>query len=539
MKKMMSGLLQSLFIVPSLLTMAQIASATPPPDWAVTAEQVDKSACRYPVAQTDQEIQKYFSQKEKNSETQDIELTGFSFRGEYSFYINLLKELLEKDLMNQSENSVDPVVLEAQKSCNKVLCAVEKIFGAKQAWKTLYLLDRFDLNTSYIRFYETSPMTTANLDGILNTLTFVPTHLFPLNHNQMLTHVDRTSKSNNLGTKSDASISLFNGWDRESKSRQAYLLFHEFAHRWSEHGIGEFVEYDESDEWLAITSWVKTASSMAYIWSHKDKYAKDDPNLIWISNYARNNSPEDFAESVSAYRFDPKRLEKLSPTRYAFIKQKVFGGIEFKNNLSCTLNKTTREQQVEVEALKKLEAPTHFYSKKTGKAETMPLRQLLEEQCLGSLVGAVYKKPGSFQEFNQCFANLLLKEFPSAYEWPFVDKVGGTTNFKMNLAKKSFIDEILKRYFVTKKAKTIMWTKDTVGSCKTFANSLRGFTAINSPLITETDSAKYQAVSQLAYAVGYHVCEDTLRGQKKTYTLDKNALQPFLKDLYFSLGVIN
>ncbi|MFN7824887.1 MAG: hypothetical protein ACK5P6_05960, partial [Pseudobdellovibrionaceae bacterium] len=45
---------------------------------------------------------------------------------------------------------------------------------------------------------------------------------------------------------------------------------------------------------------------------------------------------EDFAETFSAYRYNPRQLKKVSPKRYEFMKNKVFGGIEYTNDASCS-----------------------------------------------------------------------------------------------------------------------------------------------------------------------------------------------------------
>lgn len=48
------------------------------------------------------------------------------------------------------------------------------------------------------------------------------------------------------------------------------------------------------------------------------------------TSYAGKNPVEDFAESVSLYVANPQELLKKSPNRYAFVKNEVFGGKEFK-----------------------------------------------------------------------------------------------------------------------------------------------------------------------------------------------------------------
>lgn len=51
---------------------------------------------------------------------------------------------------------------------------------------------------------------------------------------------------------------------------------------------------------------------------------------MYPTKYAMDSEFEDFAESVTMYMLDPVRLERYSPSRYNFLRDSVFGGIEFK-----------------------------------------------------------------------------------------------------------------------------------------------------------------------------------------------------------------
>jgi Phage Mu protein F like protein len=50
---------------------------------------------------------------------------------------------------------------------------------------------------------------------------------------------------------------------------------------------------------------------------------------FYPTDYARTNEFEDFAESVTMYMLNPQRLRTYAPKRYAFIRDSVFGGVEF------------------------------------------------------------------------------------------------------------------------------------------------------------------------------------------------------------------
>ena len=50
-----------------------------------------------------------------------------------------------------------------------------------------------------------------------------------------------------------------------------------------------------------------------------------------VSDYARTNSSEDFAETYRAYIHEPAHLQEKSPEKFAFMRDKVFEGREYEN----------------------------------------------------------------------------------------------------------------------------------------------------------------------------------------------------------------
>ncbi len=51
------------------------------------------------------------------------------------------------------------------------------------------------------------------------------------------------------------------------------------------------------------------------------------------TNYGRTKPGEDMSESVKMYVYDPRRLQTSSMQRYNFIKDQMFGGIEYENGI--------------------------------------------------------------------------------------------------------------------------------------------------------------------------------------------------------------
>jgi hypothetical protein len=51
------------------------------------------------------------------------------------------------------------------------------------------------------------------------------------------------------------------------------------------------------------------------------------------TNYGKTDPMEDMSESAMMYVYDPQKLQTSSPQRYAFIKDKMFGGVEYENGI--------------------------------------------------------------------------------------------------------------------------------------------------------------------------------------------------------------
>ncbi len=51
------------------------------------------------------------------------------------------------------------------------------------------------------------------------------------------------------------------------------------------------------------------------------------------TTYARTNPAEDFSESVMMYVYEPQKLQNSSMKRYEFIRENIFGGVEYENGI--------------------------------------------------------------------------------------------------------------------------------------------------------------------------------------------------------------
>lgn len=227
-----------------------------------------------------------------------------------------LFEMKENQKMIQAKYRINP-------QCEKVLCALEKIWGKELATKMLYIKLKHNYNTSELAFDNSSKFTKKELDDVLIALEDVPDHLAPLGgRNQRLTHYKRkaTLPSYEGSTVyANAVVMLFDPWTAQSSTKRQYTLFHEFAHN-----IGaKFRGMDASPDWLKLSGWIKKGD----YWDHNGKGC-------FLSGYGKENPWEDYAESVAAYRYNGQDFKKKCPKKYEFIKNNVFA-IEYTDPKLC------------------------------------------------------------------------------------------------------------------------------------------------------------------------------------------------------------
>lgn len=524
---------------PILLLMAAFAltlqvshsDAAELPDYAADIGLVQSSYCRYPVVKTDEQIKAYFQKKERLTEKASFEYKSFKFPSEYPFYFRLFKNLIDPKNSGNPSSYLKKLGYVAKK-CTTISCSLELLFPKENVLKILFLLDKYNLNVSHLRFVYSSPFRTEELESIFDTLEFIPPHLLPLDSNKQLTHGERNNKKiNEDGVYADAQIMLYNKWSSQEPQLRKYLLFHEIAHNWASASAHE--ELDEADEWLKITGWIKVPSMFSMGWDHAHK--KDYNPNVWVSKYASVNSYEDFAESISAYRFNPKALLAVSPQRYQFIKKRIFGGIEFLDNSKChMINQEQTLIRAEKDSVQVLNKMTSFYNAEKADAEFIQVKDLVEKECLPSLASVFQSKPGSFSAFNSCASEIMIKLVPDAYDWIYLDRAAQSTRLKLAYAKRSIITAILYKYVLGKHTQDIMWVANSGYDCNAFGKNLKQRIFMT----TQTPSVLLAAIP----TIGKSICENSkLRAQKangfKSNKIDKSSLNPFLTKVFSSLGI--
>ena len=214
--------------------------------------------------------------------------------------------------------------------CKKVDCAVKEIFGPKTGIQLLFMHRKFGMNGSHLITANRSSWKSSELDHVLLSLSDYPPGLLPAEPNRPLTHFKRGYLPGYASENviANASIEVFDLWDEQSPEEKRYAIVHELGHNLG----GLAGRADESSKWLKMSGWTKETKVING--EKVTDYKATKPESI-ISKYGFTNPAEDFAESVSAYRYNPKKLKSISPEKYNFIKEVIFDNVEYTSEEAC------------------------------------------------------------------------------------------------------------------------------------------------------------------------------------------------------------
>lgn len=292
--------------------------------------EVASSPCKAKVLPSSEEMDQVIKAKAKGDSSQNTTVNGIEFRGESAALVKAFRDLTTaKDSFGwsakpqsqknfQKDFNVNP-------ECKKVICAMEKIWGKNLAEKMLYIKLKHNYNTSEYAFDSSSRFEEKEMNDVMLALEDLPQHLQPLGKpNQRLTLFERgytlASYGQNSNVLANAVIMLFGGWSKSEPLKRQYATYHEFSHNISDF----YSDLDNSPKWLKMSGWTKKGDEWE---SGKD--------ACFTSKYGLTNPAEDFAESISAYRYGPSEFKKSCPKKYDFIKSEVYKGVEYLNIDSC------------------------------------------------------------------------------------------------------------------------------------------------------------------------------------------------------------
>lgn len=305
--------------------------------WSATEQQVKNAVCRLKYPTTASEIQDYYNKRSGSSDAEpgSVVVMDFKLTNERPELILALSKLLspaDKYQVIEHQPSSFQNTYQINPSCTKALCAAQKIFGKEVGPQMLFLMEKFDINTSPFSFTSSDAFNASEIADVIRTMELIKPELLPFEFNQKVTKFSRGYTLAIYGSEggsvlANATITLFDGWSEQSSPMRQYTLYHEIAHNQSDN---QFSDFDRSTAWLAISGWQE--GKPGDFQSARKTMLKGHP---FVSRYGETNPFEDFAESATAYRFNPALLMRKSGDKYNLIKQYVHDGIEYNNSQEC------------------------------------------------------------------------------------------------------------------------------------------------------------------------------------------------------------
>lgn len=224
--------------------------------------------------------------------------------------------------------------------CNKVECAVMKIWGSDMGPKILYLLLKQNLNTSELAFEKSSRLKPDELDDIFLATEDFPKEYYPLGRlNSRFNHFTRNEYFR--GDKTIYAITLvafFDSWSKQPRNDRREVVFHELAHISARNVKTADEIVDNSAKWMGLSGWERDGK---FDWKHS-------ASACFVTSYAGDaNAWEDWAESMRMYRYNPNTFKSKCPDKYNFIKEVIYQNREFTSAESCAENSIEQNGQIE------------------------------------------------------------------------------------------------------------------------------------------------------------------------------------------------
>jgi hypothetical protein len=296
--------------------------------WGANEKEVMNAPCKTKVIPSEEVMLRFINDKADGKKTKVVH--GVRLKNESPALIEAFRDFTTAmDSWGIMKSTTDQVKIQEKyqinPECEKVLCAMKKIWGNDLATKMLYIKMKHNYNTSEYAFKNSDRFRKDELNDVLIGLEDLPAHLVPVGKkNQRLTKFKRgytlPSYGKNNMVVANAVMMLFSRWSEKKSPQRQYTIFHELAHNVS----SKLNDMDDSPQWLAQSGWIKKG----------DKWELPTP-ACFISEYGTENPWEDYAESLTAYRFNGAGFKKKCPKKYNFIRHKVFSGLEYTDPKSC------------------------------------------------------------------------------------------------------------------------------------------------------------------------------------------------------------
>lgn len=310
-------------------------AAEPTGWWAVSPEQVTGAPCKNHRPPTDSEMLQFLQPSSLNKKSEN--LFGISFKNEDPELLQLFRDLHSYDI---SMAGAKPLILKS--NCDKVLCAVQAIYGARVGIQILFMLKRYGFNGSHLRTAKASLWRSDELDDVLTALSDYPIELYPLDYNRKLVHVTRGNRMKlPMGESvANSTMEIYDMWNDISQAERQQTLLHELGHV-----VARKDNVDESTPWFKVSGWQMRIRTDKNGRAVQDFILTDTSKAV--SSYGKTNPREDFAESVTAYRFGGAIMKADHAEKYDFLKQRVFDGKEYLSSQACLASKSRTEVKKE------------------------------------------------------------------------------------------------------------------------------------------------------------------------------------------------
>ncbi|MBY0517192.1 MAG: hypothetical protein K2P81_09800 [Bacteriovoracaceae bacterium] len=364
--------------------------------WGASTEQVKTAPCKAKSAPSEEEMQRLVDQKSAGAKKSEV-VFGVSLKNESPVMIQALKDLTKRQSLyggpwySASEDQV-PIqqTYSINPTCDKALCAIDKIWGPKLGRKILHMYLKHGFNGSELAFDSSDRFKENEIDDVLMTLDDLPSHLQPLGErkNQRLVPFTPgyTLKDYGPNVLANSGVILFDSWRAKDSGTRQYASFHELGHNLSD----KMRNADASPQWIGFSGWKKTGDE----WSH-------DEGACIMSKYGETSPAEDFAEVATAYRYNAKGLEEKCPEKYKYMKEKVFKGMEYKTSLQCA--------NITDEKMQKAQAGLSAAISKLTDEMTIETSDV-DKSCTGTFSNF----PASNSELNLCAIKVALGKMPQS-----------------------------------------------------------------------------------------------------------------------------
>jgi hypothetical protein len=215
--------------------------------------------------------------------------------------------------------------------CQDVTCALSTLVGPELAPRMLLLAMQYGYMTSDLGAEADRRWTARDLDLVLAALADLPQDWFaPADGRYRILLHRHTEAAIRVGAMAPSAgflvalagegypgVLIADGWDRINSRERRVVMVHELSHE---------LQRKSPSRWRS--AWRKAMKADRAL-------SKATATPSSVSIYADTETGEDFAESIATYRYLPALLQTRAPSRYAFLRDTVFRGVEYLSETGC------------------------------------------------------------------------------------------------------------------------------------------------------------------------------------------------------------